>query len=58
MLGMHSSLMSCNGSFDLVGVPAIAFSLDNHQARKEEDFEISAQISVALMRVSGQGHTA
>ncbi|KAJ9533436.1 hypothetical protein QJQ45_026485 [Haematococcus lacustris] len=81
MLGMHSSLMSCNGSFDLVvsginrgdncglhviysgtvgaareaackGVPAIAFSLDNHQARKEEDFEISAQISVALMRAA------
>ncbi|KAF5829209.1 survival protein sure-like phosphatase/nucleotidase [Dunaliella salina] len=32
------------------GIPAIAFSLDNHMARKLEDYATSAQLSVAILK--------
>ncbi|KXZ46519.1 hypothetical protein GPECTOR_43g956 [Gonium pectorale] len=34
------------------GVPAIAFSLDNHLARKADDYALSAVLSVALVRAA------
>eukprot|EP00200_Dunaliella_tertiolecta_P003896 CAMPEP_0202345926 /NCGR_PEP_ID=MMETSP1126-20121109/4944_1 /ASSEMBLY_ACC=CAM_ASM_000457 /TAXON_ID=3047 /ORGANISM="Dunaliella tertiolecta, Strain CCMP1320" /LENGTH=316 /DNA_ID=CAMNT_0048937277 /DNA_START=135 /DNA_END=1085 /DNA_ORIENTATION=- len=34
------------------GIPAIAFSLDNHMARKMEDYAMSAQLSVAILKAT------
>jgi hypothetical protein len=36
----------------LQGVPALALSLDNHTARREEEYKLSASVSVDLIRVS------
>lgn len=35
------------------GFPAMALSLDNHQARKVDDYNVAAKLSVSLIKVRG-----
>jgi hypothetical protein len=39
--------------FPLQGLASIAFSLDNHMARKSDDYAVSAQLAVTLVKVCG-----
>jgi hypothetical protein len=36
------------------GVPAIALSVDNHQARRQDDYAASAALSAAIVKASGR----
>lgn len=43
------------------GIPAIAFSLDNHLARKQDDYTMSASLAVSIVRATlglGAGQSA